>query len=148
MRDPPTRADGGPRDRLDRIAAIADDLEDIGATVRAAAAAGSDDADTGPGIQHPDAPSPESYADVERYLEEAQAWVTDELLAAAADLEHRTLELQQALEVYPGVGAERPEADTHRDVVVEDMEATTGALERLLLAGTRLAQLEAAHTEG
>ncbi|MFB6360740.1 MAG: hypothetical protein ABEH59_05400 [Halobacteriales archaeon] len=147
MREPPIRTDGGPRDRLDRIAAIADKLEEVGEVVHREA--------TGPPAEGPsaleldaaDAPSPDEFSDRETYFREAQAWITDELQAAAADLEHRTLELQQAVDVYPAVGADQSDAAAHRNVVIEDLDAVSGALERLMLAGTRLAQLEASRTD-
>lgn len=147
MRESSIRTDGGPRDRLARIAAIADKLQEVAEVVREEA--------TGPpapdlsslDLDAADAPSPEEFNDRETYFREAQAWITDEVQAAAADLEHRTLELQQAVEVYPAVGTGQSDAAAHRNVVIEDLDAVTGALERLLIAGAGLAQLEASRTE-
>jgi len=147
MREPSIRTDGGPRDRLNRIAAIADQLEEVGESVREEATGSPAPDLSALELEEAEAPSPDEFSDQETYFREAQAWITDEVQAAAADLEHRTLELQQAVKVYPAVGADQSDAAAHRNVVIEDLDAVTGALERLLIAGTGLAQLEAVRTE-
>jgi len=147
MRDNPIKADGGPNDRLDRITEIAENLEDLGGSIQTAATSETLAIETDLGSADSEAPAPDEFATEQAYLEEAQAWVTDELQAAGSDLEHRTLELQQALDMYPGIDDDRPEADTRREVVVDDMAAVAGAMERLLRAGTQLARLEETQTD-
>jgi len=147
MQDHPIRADGGPQARLNRITEIADEMEDIGASIQSTAISETNVFDAGRPLHGSDAPSPDEFDDHDEFLEEAQTWVTDELRAAGSDLEHRTVELQQALEVYPGINDDRSEADTRRDVVVEDLAEVAGAVERLLVAGAQLARLEETQTE-
>lgn len=142
MGDPPSKVDGGQPGQTDVFEGIAERLEELGPLIReqAAGAAGGD-------VQLPaeDAPSPLEYDDHDTYLQETHAWAVDEFLGAVSDLEHRALELQQAVEVYPGPGDDRSEAATHREVVRDDLADVAGAVERLVLAGARLARIEAAH---
>lgn len=139
MGDSHTTADGGQPGGTDRIEAIAAELEALGPLIREQAADGD--------LQLPDeaAPSLREFDDHDAYLRAAQAWVVDELLDAASDLEHRTLELQQAVELYPGLGADRADAADHRDVVREDLADVAGAVDRLVRAGAQLARIEAAY---
>lgn len=147
MEDDPIRADGGPQARLDRITEIADEMEELGKSIQSTALSETNVVDAEGTLHGSDAPAPEEFDDHDEYLEEAQAWVTDELRAAGSDLEHRTVELRQALEVYPGINDDRSEADTRRDVVVEDLAEVAGAVERLLVAGAQLARLEESQTD-
>lgn len=144
MRDPRARTDGGPHERTDRVAAVADRLGEVRSRLREAGLV----ADDGPvEFRADDAPARAEFDEQDAFLQAAHAWATEEALAAASDLEHRTLQLERALEVYPGLGDDRPAADTSRAVVLEDLTAVAGAVERLVVAEARLARLEAAHTE-
>lgn len=144
MRDIPTRTDGGPTERTDRVTAVADRLGEVGPRLREASLVDDEGAVQ---LRADDAPDRGEFDDATAFRQAAHIWATEEALAAASDLEHRTIELERALEVYPGLGDDRPEADTSRDVVLEDLTAVAGATERLVLALARLARLEAAHAE-
>lgn len=143
MGDPRITADGGQPGGTDRIEAIAAELEALGPLLREQAIEEVARGD----VQLPDeaAPSQREFDDHDAYLRAAHAWVVEELLDAASDLEHRTLELQQAVELYPGLGADRAEAADHRDVVREDLADVASALDRLVRAGAQLARIEAAY---
>lgn len=138
------RADGGEQGRVERIEAIAARFEDLGRRIH--------EADTSPEVAERERhevrdrkpPSRADDATDDAYLQEAHSGAREELLEAASDLEHRTLELQQALEVYPSLGDDRPKTAAHRDVLLEDLDEVALAVERVYQAGTRLVQLEVA----
>lgn len=145
MENPTRRADGGPIDGTDRVTDLAEELEALGPRLRDVTRQA--DTDDGVRLQDADAPDQASFASEDEYLQAAHAWAMEEFKAAAADLEHRTLELQQAVEVYPGLGADRPEAETNRALVGDDLAAVTGAVQRLALAWARLSRIETAHAD-
>lgn len=143
MKDPRIMADGGQPGRTDRIEAIAAGLEELGSLIREQAA--NDEA--GGDIQLPDdeGPVPRKFDDRDAYLQAAHSWAVNEFLDAASDLEYRTLELEQAVELYPGLGDDRAESSAHRDVVRQDLADVAAAVNRLVRAGVRLTRIEAAY---